>query len=300
MDYPGRGRRGRHRPNALKLPATIDEPMTTTPPTGSGRGLRLTFDQEAERYDRVRPRYPPEAFDDLERLGGLTRGSRVLEIGCGTGQATADLASRGYELTALELGPELAALARANLAPYPNVEVIVADFEEWTPPAEPFDGVVSATAFHWIDPSVRVVKAADALRPGGALGIIDTDHVAGGSEQFFVDVQDCYARWDPNAQPGLRLPEPASVGPDLDELGRSGRFGPVEVRRYEWESTYSTSEYADLLGTYSGHIALQPSLRARLLECISTLIDDRYGGRIAKRYLITLRVAHRVDDRALR
>jgi SAM-dependent methyltransferase len=291
MDYPCRGRKPR--------PATIDEPMTTTPPTRSGRRLRLTFDEEAERYDRIRPRYPLEAFDDLERLGGLTRGSRVLEIGCGTGQATADLASRGYEVTALELGPELAALAKANLARHPNVEVIVADFERWPLPAEPFDGVISATAFHWIDPSVRVAKTADALRPGGALAIIDTDHVAGGSEQFFVDVQDCYERWDPNAQPALRLREPANVGADLDELDRSGRFGPVEVRRYAWEKTYSTSEYADLLGTYSGHIALEPSVRARLLECISTLVDDRYGGAIAKRYLTTLRVAQRGDERAL-
>jgi SAM-dependent methyltransferase len=274
--------------------------MTTTPPNGSARRLRLTFDEEAERYDRIRPRYPPEVFDEIERLGGLTRGSRVLEIGSGTGQATADLALRGYQVTALELGGELAAVGRANLARYPRVEVIVADFEEWVLPPEPFDGVVSATAFHWIDPSVRVVKAADALREGGALAIIDTDHVAGGSEQFFVDVQDCYQRWDPNSQPGLRLPEPANVSPELDELNRSGRFGPVEVRRYEWESAYSTSEYADLLRTYSGHIALERSVRARLLECISTLIDNRYGGRIEKRYLTTLRVARRVNRERLR
>jgi hypothetical protein len=39
----------------------------------------------------------------------------------------------------------------------------------------------SATAFHWIDPDVRVVKAADALRPGGVLATVTTHHIAGGS-----------------------------------------------------------------------------------------------------------------------
>jgi SAM-dependent methyltransferase len=264
------------------------------------RPLRLTFDEAAERYDRIRPHYLPQVFDDIERLGGLTQGSRVLEIGCGTGQATADLALRGYEVAAVELGPELAAVARTNLARHPNVEVIVADFEHWAPPPEPFDAVVSATAFHWIDPGVRVVKAADALRPDGALAIIDTDHVAGGTAQFFIDVQDCYERWVPETQLGLRLPAASDVAPDLDELNRFGRFGPVAVRRYEWERPYSTSEYVELLGTYSGHIALDPSVRARLLDCIATLIDNRYGGRIEKRYLTTLRVGRRLEAPALR
>ncbi|MDP9243493.1 MAG: class I SAM-dependent methyltransferase [Chloroflexota bacterium] len=260
------------------------------------RALRQTFDEAAERYDRIRPHYLPEVFVDIERLGGLARGSRVLEIGCGTGQATADLALRGYEVAALELGSELAALARANLARFPNVEVIVADFEHWAPPLELFDGVVSATAFHWIDPGVRVVKAADSLRPGGALAIIDTDHVAGGTERFFIEVQDCYERADPETQQGLRLPAAADLTPDLDELKRSGRFGPIAVRQYEWERSYSTAEYVELLGTYSGHIALEPSVHARLLDCIAILIDNRYGGRVDKRYLTTLRVGRRLDE----
>ena len=47
--------------------------------------LRETFEEAPERYDLVRPGYPEELFDDLERLAGLRPGSRVLELGCGTG-----------------------------------------------------------------------------------------------------------------------------------------------------------------------------------------------------------------------
>lgn len=221
-------------------------------------------------------------------------GSRVLEIGCGTGQAAVDLAKRGYEVVAVEIGAELAAIARRRLARFPATEVIVADFEHWELPTEPFDAVVSATAFHWIDPEIRFVKAADALLPGGLLAVIDTDHVSGGTEQFFVDVQDCYECWDPKTEPGLTLPAAGDVEANRDEAAQSGRFGPVTVRHYEWEGAYSTFDYLELLLTYSGHLALELRARAGLLDCIAALIDNRYGGSITKRYLTGVRLAQRL------
>ncbi|HZC29448.1 MAG TPA: class I SAM-dependent methyltransferase, partial [Gaiellaceae bacterium] len=133
------------------------------------RPLRATFDEDAERYDRARPGYPAELFDDLAALAGLRPGDRVLEIGPGTGQATVPLARRGYRIVAVELGTGLAAVARRNLAAFPDVEVVNAAFEDWPLPAEPFDAVVAATAFHWIDPDVRLARTAQTLRPGGAL-----------------------------------------------------------------------------------------------------------------------------------
>ena len=63
------------------------------------------------------------------------------------------------------------------------------------------------------------------------------------------------------------------------------------VFRYEWQQTYSTAAYLDVLRTYSGHRALQADLRAGLLDCIAQLIDTRYNGAITKRYLNELRVA---------
>ena len=78
--------------------------------------LRGTFDEAPELYDRVRPGYPEEAFEDLATLARLRPGSRVLEIGCGTGQATVPLAARGFEVVAVELGAGLAKVARRNLA----------------------------------------------------------------------------------------------------------------------------------------------------------------------------------------
>jgi SAM-dependent methyltransferase len=259
--------------------------------------LRRTFDEDAELYDRARPGYPDQLFDNLAGLADIGPGSRVLEIGCGTGQATVPLAERGGEIVAVDLGASMAALARKKLARFPSVTVIVSPFEEWPLPPEPFDTVVVATAFHWLDPETRVTRVADALRPGGTLATIATHHVAGGDEEFFVEAQACYECWDADTPTGgIRLPRAADVPAMSEELNHSGRFGPANFRRYEWELPYSTAAYLDLLRTYSGHRALAPAARDNLLACIGDLIDSHYGGRIRKAYLTELRVAYRRGD----
>lgn len=106
---------------------------------------RATFNQVPELYDQVRPRYPVQLFDDLVALSGVPESGRILEVGAGTGIATLPLAERGYEIVAVEFGADLAAVAAAKLAKFKNVEVVVADFEEWPLPHEPFDLVTSAT-----------------------------------------------------------------------------------------------------------------------------------------------------------
>src|SRR5512142_172201 len=233
--------------------------------------LRHLFDDAAERYARVRPRYPAAIFDEIEAYGRLGPGSRVLEIGCGTGQATLDLAARGYRVVAVELGANLAATARRILADHPAVSVVNADFETWPVPPEAFDAVVVATAFHWLDPATRVSRATDALRPGGTLAIIETDHVVGGSEEFFVESQDCYVRWNGATRPGFRLPSVDDVAVDTEEIEADDRLEGLLVRRFETDIAYDSRDYANLLLTYSDNLALDPEGRAGLVDCITGL-----------------------------
>ncbi|MFC8125125.1 class I SAM-dependent methyltransferase [Streptomyces sp. NPDC057302] len=248
--------------------------------------LRGVFDGDAELYDRVRPRYPAGLVDELVRQAQLGSGSRVLEVAPGTGQLTVPLARTGSALTAVELGPALAAVARRNLANWPLAHVEVDEFEAWPLPAEPYDLVVCATAFHWLDPAVRVPKMRQALRPGGTLAIVTTEHVAGGSAEFWVEVQGCYERWDPDAtEPGLRLTPESELRTDTGELERTDGLGPVVVRRFARDITYTADQYIDVLRTYSGHRALDDHTREGLLGCVRELIDGTYGGSISKRYL---------------
>ncbi|MBA2255087.1 MAG: class I SAM-dependent methyltransferase [Chloroflexi bacterium] len=258
--------------------------------------LRATFDEAAELYDRVRPRYPGSAIAELVRLAHIGPGSRVLEIGVGTAQLTVSLAELDCRIVGLEIGPNLAKVARRNLRGFPKATIEVDDFEEWSISEQPFDAVVSATAFHWLDPRTRVGKAADALRPGGSLAILGTHHVAGGSADFFDDVQACYESWDPTWTPELHPPAAAAaIATEIEEIERSARFGPVSVRRFEWDLSYTAAEYVELLLSYSGHRALAAEAQRGLFACITDLIATRYGGSIVKRYLTLLRVAPSLD-----
>ncbi len=257
----------------------------------------MTFDEVALLYDEVRPGYPEELFDDVASLSGIPAGGSILEIGCGTGQATVPFARRGYRVLCVELGENLAALARRNLEAYPLAEVHVGPFEEWRPQEAVFDLAVSATAFHWLDPEIAYPKVASALRLRGALALFWSVHVhtdaAGG---FFEETQRIYEREAPEIvgpDDYKGPPHPDEVPSRTPEIEGSGLFEVTATRQYRWDETYDAAGYLRVLSTYSGHRSLENDARGRLFRGISDLIDQRYGGRIVKGYSTTLYVARR-------
>ncbi len=103
--------------------------------------LRGLFNQAAVLYHQARPEYPEDLFDALVVATGLGPENRLLEIGPGTGKATLALARRGFIVTGVEMGQDLARLARENLRPY-AVSIVEARFEDFHPetPATRFGG----------------------------------------------------------------------------------------------------------------------------------------------------------------
>lgn len=254
------------------------------------RANRALFDTVAEQYDRARPTYPDALFDEIVALSGIPHGGRVLEIGCGTGQATRPMAERGYRITAIELGPNLAAIARRNLSPW-DVDVQVGAFEEWKPTAAPFDLVMCVNAFHWLDHAIALPKTAGILRPNGALAYTTGGHVDGGTAQFFVDAQECYMKYMPGTPPGLRLSPAESIPLASPLIDESGLFEKAVSRRHVWLREFTTDTYIDELGTYSGNLELSVEDREALHACIANMIDAKYGGRVVKAYMTDLHVA---------
>jgi SAM-dependent methyltransferase len=253
--------------------------------------LKRTFDQDAELYDKARPEYPEQIFDDLFVLGGLERTAEVLELGCGTGKATSHLARRGCSVVGMELGENLAAVARRNLVQFPRVEVVTSPFESWEPHESRFDLVFAASSWHWLDPEVRYAKAARVLKPGGVLAIVDNGHAfPDGFDPFFTEIQKSYEEL---GEPHLEWPPP---GPEREperreEIERSNLFEVVGVKRHVWPVEYSAETYIDVLNTYSGHIAWEQWKRDKLYADVRRLIAQRPEGRIRKHYLSILQVS---------
>jgi ubiquinone/menaquinone biosynthesis C-methylase UbiE len=133
---------------------------------------RVLFDDVAGLYDATRQGYPAEVADTVVGHAAIGPGAAVLEIGCGTGQFTRQLAGRAFNLTAIDIGAAMVRAARRNVADA-TARFQVCSFEDFAD-SGPFDLIVSATAFHWIDPSVGLAKANQLLRPGGWLALLTT------------------------------------------------------------------------------------------------------------------------------
>lgn len=189
--------------------------------------LRKSFEQVANLYQQARPDYPEELFDDFIHAANLNPGDRLLEVGCASGKATLPLAKRGFMITCVELGAELAAVARQNLVGM-DVDIITGSFEDWQPEAEKgFDLVFAATAWKWVDPEVRYIKAWQALRPGGHLAFWNADHVFPiGGDPFFHEIQTVYYEIGEGKSVDTNdWTRPNELHEQRDEIEKSGLFG---------------------------------------------------------------------------
>jgi SAM-dependent methyltransferase len=258
--------------------------------------LRQTFDQAASSYQRARPDYPGELFDDLITVTGLTPGDRLLEVGCATGKATLPLARRGFRITCIELGPDLAAAARRNLAGL-GADIIEGRFEDWQPAsAEQFDLVYAATAWNWIDPARRYPLAWRALRPGGHLAFWNALHVfPDGGDPFFREIQDVYDEIGEGLPPGSPWPRPGELPDQAAEIEASGLFEVVHIQHFDWAQIYDADSYIELLNTFSGHIAMKDWKRERLYSEIRLRLGQRPGNAVRRHWGAVLHIARRHD-----
>jgi SAM-dependent methyltransferase len=260
---------------------------------GESDHLRRTFDAASDSYDAARPNYPDELFDDLVELAELAPGDRLLEIGCATGKATLPLLERGFSIVCVEMGARLAAKARSNLAGL-AVELHVATFEAWEAQPESFDLVYAATAWHWLDPTVRYRRAHQLLRPGGHLAFWSALHAfPPDADPFFAEIQPVYDALGESRGSEWPPVPPDQIPDQSDEIEGSGLFEGVNIRRYSWDTTYSAEEYLALLSTFSGHIAMDAWKRERLYQEIRARIDCRPEPQVRRHWHAILHVARR-------
>ncbi len=252
-----------------------------------------SFDQVADLYDRYRPGPPAAVVDALVEATGIGTRTRVVEFGCGTGQLSVPLAATGAELTCVEPGTRLAAIAAENLSRFPLAAVECAAFEDWPPPPQLFDAVVVANAFHWLDPDLRLTKPPTLLRPGGSLAIVRPQHVRGGTPGFSEQSQHAYVDCGLADDLTFRPPRPDELPASYPELEGVSAYARVRRERLELPSRYTTAEFAGLLQTDSLVNTLDPGPRARFLDDITSLIDSSFGGVVERNYLYELIVATR-------
>lgn len=252
----------------------------------TGRSFRTTFEREARLYDRVRPAPPAELMDAMLETSALSAGDRILEVGCGTGQATRFLAERGFYVHALELGPDLATLARHNLRDFPRVTVQTEAFETYRA-AGPFDALVSVQAFHWVGVQRGLALATQVLRDGAHL-LLAWHQDLSQDTPFYRATNPTYERYPAPPRPTPRH----SVGMFERDLTTSPHFSDVTTSRFPWRRGFNKRDYLDLLLTTSDVQALSEADRHNFLRDIA-LIIDHHGGEVERFYESVLLSAKR-------
>ena len=229
------------------------------PPAHSNRRRAEAFGSAAEEFDLYRPRYPQALIDCLVS----TSHERVLDVGAGTGIASAQFRDRGAQVLAVEPDPRMAEVTAAK-----GIPVEVATFESWETSGRQFDLVVFAQSFHWVDPQIALAKISSILTGRGRLVLLSNLITPLSPTRQELDA--AYAGYlDASARPAV------DAAHDDNLIALIQHQGYTIERRIVTEARHYTAQaWVNMVSTYSNVLTLTPEARAglgsTLLRRIST------------------------------
>ena len=139
----------------------------------------MSFTAPADSYDRFMGRYSGPLSSKFAELAGVRAGQRVLDVGCGPGALTAELAARvgPAAVSAVEPAEQFVAAARER---NPAVSVQQAFAENLPFPDETFDAALAQLVVHFMtDPGAGVAEMKRVTRHDGVVAACVWDHAGG-------------------------------------------------------------------------------------------------------------------------
>ncbi|MEJ2742859.1 MAG: class I SAM-dependent methyltransferase [Gammaproteobacteria bacterium] len=253
---------------------------------------RDQFERVARLYEEVRPSYPSRILSEIKSYAGVSKGSRVLEIGIGSGQATSLLLNEGFRVVGIEPGKNLAKIASKKFEGSPNLSIFNGYFEDFES-TEKFDLITSATAFHWVDPDVAYSKSYDLLNAGGVLAPFWT-LMPTIDEPVETMLREVFSEFVPEISGStFGAPNDEILNAGQKELEETKLFTDLMFLRHEWRQVYDADSYTKLLDTYANFQALDNSVKDKVYTTIQSRLNRDFGGQITDYYLTALHMGRK-------
>lgn len=255
---------------------------------------RLHFDTIVEQYDVVRPQYPPALYADLLAYAQVAKGTSAVEIGPGTGKATATFLDAGCTVTAVEIGQHMADFLKNKFSAQKHFDVIVSAFEDAALPEDCCQLVYAAAAFHWVDAARGCPKVFGLLKHGGAFALFRYHTLPVEGNALYEEIQTVYqAHYH---QPYVKLPkmtpetlwQPEQIKKSFgfEDLAIYG-FADIVQKIYPASRTLDADGYIAMLETFADHRSLPDADRNALYTKVKAAII-RHGGTIRVDYAFQL------------
>lgn len=235
----------------------------------SEHALQRARGHGAANYEELRPGYPESVATEIRRYLGRDPGL-VVEVGAGTGKATAILSPLTSHLICIEPSRAMSEeLARR----VPSAQVVNVELQSWAENLgdddQRADLVFGAMVWHLLPADERCRLAARVINPEGVLAVV--------------------GRVNQTTDPDLEVAINAafrSVGyPQRprhnewvrDDLARSGLFGSIVETHHDTTQNLSAEDFCRLVTTFSPFASLSEPAQLTLLERLASVVGDAGG-----------------------
>ena len=276
---------------AYKIYIFLEDNMPTTK-TGWEFEKRVHFDEIVTKYDEIRPNYPNRLFVDLIEYSGKGTDKKALEIGAGTGKATRPILEAGYNVTAVEIGANMAAFLSDKYKSYKDFNVIVSSFEDANIEENEYDLIYAASSIHWVDAKIGCPKIKRLLKNGGTIALLRYNFSSEDDESLDA-AYDKYFRTHYLSRAGekpIKRTHDDLRNPDgfLTRYGFNGleeyNFKDITLNFYDIEIIYTADEYIKLYETMADHRDLPEKNKTGLYNEVTRIINQN-GGKYKMDYI---------------
>lgn len=233
------------------------------------------FGLDAAGYHQGRLAYPGALYDEL--FSRLPANPSVLEIGAGSGLVTQSILKRDpSRVVAVEPDPALVAFTVRRLSD-PRLTMVTASFPDADVSGE-FDLIACAAAFHWMEPGAAFARVRQLLAPTGVWAMWWHSYRNPGQGDELADLITPLLR-EIALPPSDTLLRHYSLDEEhhRESLVRAG-FHDIQYRLYSQERKLTTEQVVALYQSYSYVRLLPDERKATLIEEITNIVVNRFGG----------------------